>query len=74
MLIIKGTRTILHLIKFAIMSTYRAGPVLRPLLSAVDPVKMQSNMEAMQISRWHTVCYVTWMRHNELKEIKVLVA
>ena len=68
MLIIKGTRTILHLIKFVIMRTYRAGPVLRPLPSAVDPVKMQSNMESKQISRWHTVCYATWMRHNELKE------
>ena len=68
MLVIKGTRTILHLIKFVIMNTYRAGPMLRPLLSAVDPVKVQSNMESMQISRWHTVCYVTWMRHNELKE------
>jgi hypothetical protein len=51
MLIIKGTRTILLLIKYVIMSTYRAGPVLRPLLSAVDPVTMQSNMEAKQISR-----------------------
>lgn len=46
MMIIKGTRTILYLIKFVIMSTYRTGPVLRPLLFAVDSVKMQSNLEA----------------------------